>query len=793
MRLRRPLCAAVLLFVLTVRILLAVCPPEAPSVPDGRLAEADGRIEKIERSGTEENSWRLTIRAVSVRVLPEGRETDPGGKILCEIRGRQSRDGDSGADAAPNGGLRIGQTVTVKGRCRRFAGATNPGQFDASLYYRILGYSFRMRNARITEATDTYYPLRDGLARLRAFLSECVGQCVSSKEAALVRAVLLGERCGEPMQRDLFEGVGLFRLLGVSSLQIALLGTALFSLLRKRGLPVWAASAAAGAAVLLYAQMTGGGVAVARAAMMFAYRMTARMVRRTPDLLTGTALAVFLLLWQQPLYLLYDGFLYSVTAVLAAAILVPAARNRVQTAAAVPLAVLPLQMRTAGMLSVYSTGMYLLAVPAVTIVVLSGGAALLPAAVSNLLADILGAQGAQGAAGDSFFLPVCTALMLTARAAALPAELVLRGMSALSLFLARLPGYAVITGRPGLVQTGGYGMLLLLQAVPEMQARREEHARRRHMHLVLRSAVLLAAALCALFVRMPVRGMEIDFLDVGQGDGILLRTGDVTVLIDGGSSSAGEIGETVLLPFLRTEGVRRLDAVVLTHPDLDHCNGMLTILEGAEGPIPEREDGSAVLPNGLEVGVLLLPDLDESLRTEQYRALEETALIKGIPVRRLARGDTLSAGDLLLTCLHPEPGGAYESTNAGSTVLLAQYRDFSCLLTGDLERDGEETCLEYIRSRPDLCAAAARLTCLKAAHHGSRFATGEAWLSVIDAQIAVISCGRDNLYGHPAPETVKRLRQDGSVIWTTAEKGCVRLRTDGETAGIVFGTANWYH
>jgi competence protein ComEC len=264
-------------------------------------------------------------------------------------------------------------------------------------------------------------------------------------------------------------------------------------------------------------------------------------------------------------------------------------------------------------------------------------------------------------------------------------------------------------------------------------------------------------------------------------------------MIDGGSSSAGEVGGTVLLPFLRAEGVRRIDAMILTHPDIDHYSGMLELLEGAEGPIPEREDGTWILPNGLEVGTLLLPDLDSRLRTEGYRLLEETAARKRIPVRYLARGDTLSAGDLQLTCLHPEPGGMYESTNAGSTVLLAEYGDFSCLLTGDLERDGEEQCLAFIRNSADLLRKASRLTCLKTAHHGSRFATGEAWLSVIDAQLAVISCGRDNLYGHPAPETVRRLREDGSGILTTAELGCVRLRTDGETVGIVFGNTNWYH
>ncbi len=301
---------------------------------------------------------------------------------------------------------------------------------------------------------------------------------------------------------------------------------------------------------------------------------------------------------------------------------------------------------------------------------------------------------------------------------------------------------------------------------------------KRRRYLALAGALFLLP-LC--LSHLPSRRLELTFLDVGQGDSCFLRTPEgITALIDGGSSDEKEIGFYTIGPFLDSQAVGTVDLVFASHGDSDHMNGIEELL----------------LEN--RVGALLLP---KNWRTrEKLAGLGELAKKQGIPVYGIAAGDRITAGALTLTCLWPEeePGALEE--NEASMVLWGSYGEFDVLFTGDLEGEGEESVLRNMAEgavrgenkipeaagsgKPDSLKAGKGLEILKVSHHGSGGASSEAFLERVRPVYGVISCGRNNRYGHPAQETLKRLADKDCHVIRTDLSGAVTVRTDGKRYAV---------
>jgi competence protein ComEC len=252
----------------------------------------------------------------------------------------------------------------------------------------------------------------------------------------------------------------------------------------------------------------------------------------------------------------------------------------------------------------------------------------------------------------------------------------------------------------------------------------------------------------------PDRGRhdpELAMLDVGQGDAILLRDGGRAILVDGGGWLHGDLGGRVLLPALLAEGVRRLDALVMTHPDRDHCAGLVDI--------------AAYLSVG---EVWTAPGWDPSGCAGQLLALP------GTRTRFLAKGRRMAVGRWRLAVLHPETDDGGREVNERSLVLLAEVRGRRVLLTGDIESWAE-------RRLAECCARDLRADVLKVAHHGSRTSSTATFLEASSPRLALISAGLNNMYHHPAPEVVERLEEQGTRILRTDRSGeiLVRFLADG--------------
>ena len=251
--------------------------------------------------------------------------------------------------------------------------------------------------------------------------------------------------------------------------------------------------------------------------------------------------------------------------------------------------------------------------------------------------------------------------------------------------------------------------------------------------------------------------LRVHFLDVGQGDCILIQTADGrNVLIDAGDVDTGRTAAN----YLMKNGVHRIDLLIITHAHADHIGGLPEILE--------RFGVSEVLDAGLPHGSQAYRDV--LARIESRRIAYEKA-VQGM---RVGVG-----GDLTAEVLWPpkDYDGGDDVLNNASVVVRMQFREVSFLFTGDIEKEAEG---QLLASGQNL-----ESTVLKVAHHGSDSSTSNEFIQVVKPAYAVISVGENNEYGHPAHSTLSRLSAIGAKVYRTDEQGTIVFTTDGRTVEVI--------
>lgn len=656
--------------------------------------------------------------------------------ILCYMKQEALSYGDAGEEGAAQEPA-MGSLVVMQGTFYAFSHATNPGAFDSADYYRILDCQGRLFQAECVAAGGGYDRFGETLYQARSYLSLLIDACYNEQDASVMKAMLLGEKGTlDSGVKSLYQQNGIIHILAISGLHLSIIGMGLYKLLGRLRVPILVNIILSAGVMYCYGSMTGMGVSMTRAYIMFALHLVARLVGRTYDLYTSLVIAALCVLVQQPLYLMQSGFLFSFGAVCGIGLFLPAVERNLMTksrieklvlsGAAVSISTLPVYLYFYYEFPPYSVLLNLIVIPCMSVVLLSGICCLGLAACC---------------------LPL-------GAAASLIVHLLLRFYELCCDWCTKLPGHQWITGCPDTWQVVGF--LGILACVILLESR-------------LPKLLFWQGVLCALLVftvRLP-QGLEITMVDVGQGDCIYLsKDGGGRFLIDGGSSDLSSVETYQILPFLKYRGVDYLDALFVTHPDSDHENGVRAWLEAYE-------------ENDIRIGMLVLPDVDEESRNEDYRELEDLAARNTVPVHYIHTGETISIGKVMLTCLHPTQSWHSQDTNAYSTVLYLTYGEFTALFTGDLEGEGEQMTLEQLRSRGLTSEQGQSLTLLKVAHHGSKNSTSEAFLEALGPRIALISAGADNSYGHPHAETLSRLADCGAQTFVTYETGAVTVRTGG--------------
>ncbi len=249
---------------------------------------------------------------------------------------------------------------------------------------------------------------------------------------------------------------------------------------------------------------------------------------------------------------------------------------------------------------------------------------------------------------------------------------------------------------------------------------------------------------------LPDSTLQIQVIDVGNADAILLQSGDEAMLIDAGE---GGDGDTVV-QHLEDAGVKELDLVIATHADSDHIGGMKTVISD----IPVGQYVMAFMPEG------------HTPTTRTYLKLLQTLDEKNIPVTEATVGAEFALGDATVTILGP--ADSFEDNNNHSVVCRVSFGRRRFLFTGDAETEAERA---LINSGVDLSADV-----LKLGHHGSSTSTTDAFLDAVNPKYALITCGEGNSYGHPHTETLTRLASRGIVTYRADLNGDITLLCDGE-------------
>jgi len=662
----------------------------------------------------------------------------------------------------------FGERVAVSGRMALPKGPRHPGAFDEAAYLARQSV-YLVMEARSAErlGPGALDPLRRSAVAVRLRLEGVLREALPEGQAALMAGLLFGSRSDLPDDvAAAFRTTGVFHLLAVSGGNVALLVVPLHWLLRRAGLGSAAASALVIPAVLFFVFLTGASPSVLRAGLMAILVLAGDVMGRERDALNTLGAACAILLGFLPGLLFDLGFQLSVGATLGILILSGPIQRWLAPRLAHLLPDAPARWLAEGLsvtfaaqalvepLSLHAFGVISPVAPVANLLVVFIVGWLVPFGMAAVAAGLL-------------LPPAIWLLGLVGRCALVVLIYTVKALS--SLPLAQLS--------VGTLPAGGmllwYGVVLLA-ASPGL---RGELARRlavgwHRMCAVpagVRAAgalILLAALGAGLSLKLALAGppdrLQLVFLDVGQGDAILVRGPDGrSALVDAGVAYEGrsgggfDAGAEVVVPYLRRAGVRRLDYLVLTHPDVDHVGGAEAVLRA------------------VPVGQVLVaaPAAPEPSHARALAAAEAL----GVPVRQAHEGEVLSLGERVrLQVLGPPDApiaGSRSDDNANCVALRVVYRQVAALLACDLEADAEE---RLVDRGYDLSAQV-----LKVAHHGSRFSTTARFLGAVSPDLAVISAGNGNPFGHPHEEVLERLRAVGAEIWRTDRHGTITLWTDG--------------
>lgn len=615
--------------------------------------------------------------------------------------------------------LKPGQIILLEGTICNFEEPGNPGQFDEKSYYTGLGYPAKMYASSMQIVDDRSKSISTMIQRTRDQLYHNLEQALPQEESGIVAAMILGEKSALDAEVKMrYQQMGISHILAISGLHISLLGAGVFYCLRRFVLPMKIAAGVTVVLLLFYGELTGFSVSATRAIGMMIIMLFARFLGRPYDVFCSLAFCCLGQLLLFPTQLFQCGFLLSYGTVFGISFFL------------IPLQKQLKKKRVARFLLSY-LGVQVITLPIILYFYFEWNPYSILANILVLpLLSILLFAGIAGAVVYGLHPVVGEFLLGTVHG-------ILRWISFVGEILTNLPGSDIVTGRPSLVAIVVYysvvaGIWCLIVYRSEIRF----------------SVFVVAAVIGLLLVRPDSSGMQIINLDVGQGDSTLIRIYGKTILIDGGSTTEKEVAKYRMVPFLKYVGVKRLDAVVITHGDKDHINGIQEILQ-------DRKHMNIMIER------LILPDVKK--RDKQYEELLQSAQEQNIVCSFWGKGIQWNIKDFSIKVMHPFYDYQWESENDYSMILLTEYQGFRCLFTGDMET-GAESCVS---------GKVGKIDYLKVAHHGSKYTSGETFLKELSPKEAVISYGIKNCYGHPHKETVDRLESVSQRIWYTGKQGAI--------------------
>ncbi len=690
--------------------------PLAPSLPPGR-AWIEGRV----RLPVEDDSSGRRIRLS----LEKWRQGERVGKLT----------GGAVAHLPTKIPVFAGDKVRLIGELASHPKARNPGEFDANAYWEIRNVHYQIRSSRqleIISSADWLHLPQRWIDQARRYVAAKVRQVCDASTAPLAIALLTGDRSDwDRAARDQFAQSGLMYLVAISGLHVALFAAMLYPVFSLLHIPRMVSLLLTLILVWIYVPFTGANPPVLRAAVMLTLLTGGQLFKRQYRSGYSLCLAYLLLLFLHPEGLRDIGFQLSFAGT--AGVLYawnvfhrwrsPSLVIKLPTYARAPVS----QLSNLFFLLLISLGAWLInapfiiwhfgrlpwfapliALPALGLVylVLIAGWLMVMFSTLPFLPEVFGAS--------LHTLLIWLELLIKSSLRHLPASDFLSAGDALVAAIATL-----------------VWLYLLLRMI------------RRPLPSLLIGSLATASLLLFKSAWLPDNAVKLGILDVGQGDGILIRSGDKTVVIDGGPGDGNP-----LIQQLRLTGCDDVDLLILTHGDADHCSAAIQLAHS----IPVR-------------AALVGPEIQRD--QTGYQAVQ-ALMNAGTPLYAGCKNMTVILGALgKIDVLYPLRDVNFDaySDNELSLVLLWEVNDVACVFPGDIPSG-----VEYYLAKQGVLSD---IHLLLAAHHGSRYSTSSVWLESLKPEIVAISCGRGNPYGHPAPEVLERIGRIGAVTYRTDQEGAL--------------------
>lgn len=698
-----------------------------------------------------------------------------------------------------------GQICSVKGHFLELSPATNEGEFSLPSYYKGEGISGVFQAKTIELIRGESSPFAKELFTLKQSLGNRIDALFPEETAGFLKSLFLGERSGITLsEKSLYQSAGISHILAISGLHLSLLGGFFYRLLRKIKLSSLLSSLITSFFLFSYFLFTGSSHSAFRALFMLFLRFAAIQLGKGKDLLSQLSFALLFLLWLNPLSLYSIGMqcsfftlfvfflleerpgkavrkkkekalskfckkhalgfskhpslLLKFPAYLSKLIpcLLSTLPHRLQGSFLFYLALLPLFSLTQFSFPLYAPLLNLLLLPLLPFFFLLG-------AVSIFLS----------------YLPEQDFLLL--RLLSFSSRFLLNLLFQIfHLFMKKslaLPFSQILLGKMQALSVMFYFLFLyLLFFFPKAKS----------LSLLLSLGFLLSLP---LYLPRPPKELEIAALDVGQGDGFVLRKGALVFTIDNGSTSKNLFPEQIFFPYCKAKRIQHIDYALLTHCDRDHISGIQALLEKnpsislshlilpASALQDHRYDLLKRLAYNHGADVSYWQKGDELVFSEQGICLsaKKTAWAEN-PSTSKKRGPDTKGHQLHIRCFYPNDASYMEEANAHSIGCLLEYGHFRMLFTGDMPKESEEALLENCRETE----ASPIVDVLKLAHHGSKTSSCPSFLSETQAKFALFSYGKKNRYGHPHKSTVENCKKYRLFPLETAKLGEILIKTNGE-------------
>ena len=759
-----------------------------------------GKIKEIKTDGLSDTYYITADSIVSSEFAYKGKI----GIVIYTSAGKERKNNPGNTDHIYSDYIN-GDYIYMSGTVSVPDSATNPGTFDQYIYLRNKGYYLCISNGTIESGNHRPYSIEGFLYGIKNRCTKIIDNSFDSESAGIVKAMLVADKSTlDKNIKKLYSENGIAHIMAISGVHVAIIGMTLYGFLRKLRIGRLISGTFSIAIIILYGIMTGMSSSTERAVIMLILSIAAEYFGRKTDAPTSMGFAMIIMVLGNPYVILDAGFQLSFAAITGVTVVAPQLRKLLRMfkrfikeadekkkqkhkkiMSLRKMIIKLIDALVVGIASFITTTpviiYYYYQFPPYSI--------LINLIVIPLVSLIVGGS----------ILVVLTGLFFTGAAVVMtyPVRLILFGYKYLCIFASGLPGASVLVGHISIGMLFVYYLsVVLIFAILRMIRIGKTERGGPILYLMLATVLSLTVV---YEVYSYDKSLKIVYMDVGQGDGVLLRTsGHGGILIDGGSSSNKRVGEYVMVPVLKYYGVSEVEYAFVSHGDADHVSGLEYLLNEEQ--------------SGVHVVNLVLPEYGDH---DALQELKSEATANNVNIIYMKPGDNITynhqhAETINIECLYPdeEAGQGVLDTNNLSMILkttitwdvreadienLNKSSDsdasLSLLFVGDAGIAAEKRLIElYEKNSQGEISDSIACDILKVGHHGSRNSSGSEFLKRVSAMYGIISCGKDNRYGHPHAETLERLKMADTKYMTTRKHGAIILsieRGDWSLSGYI--------